>query len=127
MRSMTIALAALMLAGCGTGTTKVSTKSAALEPGEVYWAKNKVAEQTNNPGEARFRDFQVLELSNGDRVYCGEMNAVDDAGVGDGFTPFYMRRNGGGVAAINAGEASADFSLKKCNDARNGALRINNV
>ncbi len=127
MRRMTIALTALMLAGCGTGTTKVSTKSAALEPGEVFWAKNKVAEQTNNPGEARFRDFQVLELSNGDRVYCGEMNAVDASGIGDGFVPFYMRRSGGGVSAMNASAAAADFSTKKCNDARNGALRINNV
>ncbi|GAA6181464.1 hypothetical protein NBRC116594_29020 [Shimia sp. NS0008-38b] len=121
------ATAVVGLAGCSGGTTKVSTKSAGMEPGEVFWAKNKLAEQTEMPGEAQFRDFELLELSNGDRVYCGEMNEISRSGLAQGFVPFYMRRSGGDVKAVNWSSESADFSSKKCQDARNGALRINKV
>ncbi|CUH52413.1 hypothetical protein [Shimia marina] len=129
MREIAISLMAtaiLGLVGCG-GTTKVSSQSVNLEPGEVFWAKNQLAEQTARPGEARFDSFEVLELSNGDRVYCGRMQAVSDSGISAGYVPFYMRRSGGAVKALNWSENSADFSAEKCEDARNGALRINKV
>ncbi|WP_294226438.1 hypothetical protein [uncultured Shimia sp.] len=113
--------------GCSGGTTKVSTKSAALEPGEVFWAKNQLAVQTAMPGVARFQKFEIMALSNGDRVYCGEMSAVSRAGISEGFVPFYMRRSAGAVKAVNTSQDSADFSAKKCAEARSGALRINKV
>lgn len=119
--------AVFVLTGCVGSTTQVSSKSAALEPGEVFWAKNQLAEKTFDPAAARFIDFQVLELSNGDRVYCGEMAAVAASGAPLVAVPFYMRRSGGEVKALNWSAESAAFSTKKCTDARSGALRINTV
>ena len=57
----------------------------------MFWAKNQLAVQTELPGEARFQNFEIMALSNGDRVYCGEMNAMARSGIAEGFVPFYMR------------------------------------
>ncbi len=127
MHKLAILALAAVVAGCSGGTTKVSTKSAPLEPGEVFWAKNQLALQTEMPGEARFQNFEIMALSNGDRVYCGEMNALSRSGIAEGFVPFYMRRSGGAVKAVNTEFNSAAFSTKKCAEARGGALRINKV
>ena len=116
----------LAVAACGT-TTKVSTKSVAVDPREVFWAKNELAERTADPGAALFRNFWVADLSNGDRIYCGEMNAVNGVGGYLGYQPFYLRRSGGAVKALNWGEERAAFSAEKCAEARSGALRIDNV
>ncbi|MGX9351456.1 hypothetical protein ACS3QZ_09650 [Shimia sp. W99] len=125
MRGLLI-LAAIVLSGC-MSTTSVSTKQATVEPREIFWAKNTLAEQTVDPGAAQFRNIFVADLSNGDRVYCGEMNAANGVGGYLGFTPFYMRRSGEAVKALNWEARSADFSAEKCADARAGALRINKV
>ena len=127
MHRLAIVATALLVAACSGGTTKVSTKSAPLEPGEVFWAKNQLAVQTELPGEARFQNFEIMALSNGDRVYCGEMNAMARSGIAEGFVPFYMRRSAGTVKAVNTSADSAAFSAKKCAEARSGALRINKV
>jgi len=127
MHKVAIFLVIAAATGCSGGTTKVSTKSAPLEPGEVFWAKNQLAVQTELPGEARFQNFEIMALSNGDRVYCGQMNAISRSGISEGFVPFYMRRSAGTVKAVNTGVDNAEFSAKKCAEARNGALRINKV
>jgi hypothetical protein len=93
----------------------------------VFWAKNQLAAQTAMPGDARFQNFEIMALSNGDRVYCGEMNALSRSGIAEGYVPFYMRRSAGAVKAVNTGQDSAEFSTEKCADARGGALRINKV
>lgn len=127
MRGLTFVLSLCVIAGCTGGTTKVSTKSAALEPGEVFWAKNQLALTTSNPGEARFQNFEIMSLSNGDRLYCGDMSALNASGYSDDFVPFYMRRSKGKVMAVNTSFESAESSAKKCAEARAGALRINKV
>ncbi|MEP2533744.1 hypothetical protein [Shimia sp.] len=118
---------ALALIGCGSSTTTVSTKSAEVAPQEVFRIKNTLAEQTGDPGAAKFQNVYVADLSNGDRVYCGQMSFVDQQGGLTGFTPFYLRQRGEVVKAINWLEHSAEFSSQKCAEARSGALRINDV
>ncbi len=117
-----VVLAALVTA-CSS-TTKVSTKSAEMAPAEVFWAKNQLAMTTELPGEARFQNFEVLALDNGDRVYCGDMSSVTKTGAPLGFVPFYMRQRDGKVAAMSTGSDSADFARKTCAEARSGALRV---
>ena len=112
------------LAGCA-GTTLVTTQPAEATPRELFWAKNTLAEQTPDPGAARFRNLYVADLSNGDRIYCGEMNAANGVGGLQGFQPFYMRQGKGVVKALNQGAERAAFSAEKCAEAKSGALRIN--
>ncbi len=116
------AVVLLMFAGC-SDTTRVATSAVTAAPDEVFWAKNQIAEQTANPGEVRFSRFESYALSNGDRVYCGDMSAPGLAGS----VPFYMRSRGAVVKAIEADLESADFVRGKCAEARKGALRINQV
>ena len=126
MRVWSVVTCTAVLAGC-MSTTSVSTKEAVVEPRELFWAKNTLAEQTRDPGAAQFRNMYVADLSNGDRVYCGEMNASNGVGGYLGYTPFYMRQSGGAIKALNWEARSADFSAAKCAEARSGALRINKV
>ena len=117
----------VVVAGCGTGSTQVTATSVQADTSELFWAKNQLAEQTDNPGGAEFRNFEVLALSNGDRVYCGEMSAIPKNGAYQPHVPFYMRARGTDVKAVNTVAKSADFSTRKCAEARRGSLRINNV
>lgn len=115
------------LIGCADGTTSLSTKSAQVTEQEMFRIKNTLAEQTADPGGAAFRNVHAMRLSNGDTVYCGEMDSMDETGGQTGFTPFYLRQRGEVVKAINWLPRSATFSTTKCNEARAGTLRINNV
>lgn len=115
------------LIGCADGTTSLSTKPVQMSEQEVFRIKNTLAEQTKDPGGAAFRNVYAMHLSNGDTVYCGEMDSVDETGRKTGFTPFYLRQRGEVVKAINWLPRSATFSSTKCEEARAGTLRINNV
>ncbi|WP_422048841.1 hypothetical protein [Shimia sp.] len=112
----------LFAMGCAS-TTRVATSPTSTAPDEVFWAKNQIAEQTATPGAVRFSRFESYALSNGDRVYCGDISAPGLAGS----VPFYMRSRGTVVKAIEADLESADFVRGKCAEARKGALRINEV
>ncbi|WP_204115598.1 hypothetical protein [Shimia biformata] len=127
MRTILFGAVALLLAGCSGSTTSVSTKATTAKAAETFWAKNSIAEQTEDPGSARFEDFTVYQVSNGDRIYCGSMSAKDDYGVYGDYVPFYMRGRGQHVLAVNAAPESAKFSARKCADAKRGSVRINNL
>ena len=127
MQKVVAGVLCLGLAACTGGMITVTTKPATLSSGEVFWAKNTIAEKTGRPGSARFRDFFAVDLSNGDRVYCGEMNISDGHNNYVGFVPFYMRRSDDRIVAANWVRDSAEFSKSKCDEARSGRLRINNI
>ena len=125
MNKVVLLAGVLIVAGCANpNTLQVTTKPATPEPREVFYAKNIVASKTANPNAAKFDDFRTLELSNGDRVYCGQMNAMDEVGGYLGYQPFYIRRSGSTVKSAHYTEKSADFSNKKCAEADSGTIMI---
>lgn len=125
MKRVVLLVGVWTLAGCANpNTMQVTTKSVTPEPREVFYAKNIVAGKTANPNAAKFDDFRTLELSNGDRVYCGQMNAMDEVGGFVGYQPFYVRRSGSDVKSVHYTEKSASFATKKCAEADSGTIMI---
>ncbi|WP_073252287.1 hypothetical protein [Shimia gijangensis] len=125
MKKLILLAGVLTVAGCSNpNTLQVTTAPATPEPREVFYAKNIVAAETANPNGAKFDDFKAYQLSNGDRVYCGQMNAMDEVGGYLGYQPFYIRRSGSTIKSVHYTEKSADFADKKCTEARNGGLMI---
>lgn len=112
----------VVLLGC-SDTTRVTASASYAGSDELFWAKNQIAEQTALPGSVRFPRFETYALSNGDRVYCGDMR-TDTRPLG---TPFYMRSRGRVVKAVATGESSAAFARKTCAKARKGTLQINQL
>lgn len=102
----------------------VSTKSVTIEPREMFDAKNIVAAKTEFPDKARFQEFEAYALSNGDRVYCGQMQAVSAYGEKLEYQPFYVRRSPGGVQSLHYNADSSKFATKKCAEAKSGRLKI---
>ena len=102
----------------------VSTKSVAIEPREMFDAKNIVASKTANPDSAQFDKLSAYELGNGDRIYCGHMDAAVDTGARTGFVPFYIRTRGGIVKSVHYAVGSAEFASKKCAEAGRGSIKI---
>lgn len=105
-----------VLAACSSSPNTLSVTAAPItvEPREMFDAKNIVASKTANPDAARFEGFQAYALSNGDRLFCGDMNSV----------PFYIRQRGRTVKSVHYTAESADFSTGKCAEAARGAIRI---
>lgn len=125
MKKLTILAGVLTVAACGNpNTLQVTATPATPEPREVFWAKNIVASKTADPDAAMFDDFVTMQLSNGDRVYCGRMNAKDEIGGYLGYQPFYIRRRGSDVKSVHYTEKSADFATQKCAEARSGSIKI---
>ncbi len=117
----------VVLVACGAGSTAVTTTAINPSTEDVFWAKNQIAEKTDNPAQARFAPLTVMALSNGDRVYCGEMSRAAQGGDSGAFVPFYMRATGRQVQAVNWTSSSAEFSSRKCAEAKSGRFRIDNL
>ena len=127
MKQIALLLCATTLAACSDSpnTMSVTTKPVTIEPRETFEAKNIVASKTDLPDAARFQGFVAYSLSNGDRVYCGEMQAVNANGAGADFLPFYVRRSSGGaVKSLHYTEKSSKFATQKCAEAKSGRLKI---
>ncbi|PSL22270.1 hypothetical protein [Shimia abyssi] len=127
MQKVYVLAGVVALVACSNGMSTVSATPVTVEPGELFWAKNTMAERTGRPGGAQFRNMFVADLSNGDRVYCGEMKVSDGQNSFQGYVPFYMRHSRSVVKAVNWSPESADFSERKCGEARSGQLRINEL
>lgn len=128
MKKLGIAVVALAALGaCSLDMQKVRTEPVQPTSQEVFWAKNRLAEQTSNPGLARFPEFRTYALSNGHRLYCGTMVRGSNGGVPSEPVPFYLRADGDSVMALNWVSKSADFSRGKCADAAGGKLSINKL
>ncbi|TCL08051.1 hypothetical protein BXY66_0083 [Shimia isoporae] len=128
MKKLLIAGACLAaLSACSLDMQRVRTEPVTPTSQEVFWAKNRLAEQTSNPGFAQFPEFTAYALSNGDRLYCGTMTRGSNSGARTEPIPFYLRARGDSVMALNWVSTSSDFSSSKCREAASGKLRINKI
>ncbi|MCP4819793.1 MAG: hypothetical protein GY883_11435 [Shimia sp.] len=115
------------LGACAIGMQRVSTEPVVPTSQEVFWAKNRLAEQTGNPGLAQFPEFRTYALSNGHRLYCGTMVRGSNSGLSSEPVPFYLRADRDSVMALNWVTKSAEFSAGKCADAARGRLLIDKI
>lgn len=128
MKHSIAALVCLPLLGaCSLDMMRVGTTPTTPTSQEVFWAKNRLAEQTSNPGLAQFPEFRTYSLSNGHRLYCGTMVRGNNSGGRSEPIPFYLRADGDSVMALNWVSTSADFSSSKCKEAASGKLKINKL
>ncbi|MGR3713360.1 MAG: hypothetical protein ACU0A6_09600 [Shimia sp.] len=128
MKTPIFAMACVAVLGaCSLDMTRVRTEPAVATSQEVFWAKNRLAEQTSNPGLAQFPAFTTYVLSNGHRLYCGQMVRGSNSGSYSEPVPFYLRADGDSVMALNWTTKSADFSSRKCAEAARGKLQINKL
>lgn len=126
MKQIVLLACAATLAACGNNpnTQRVTAEPITVQPRELFDAKNAVASKTADPDAARFDDFAAFRLSNGDRVYCGYVNAVMKNGSNSGFTPFYLRMRGSKTKSVHFEPKSADFASARCADVRRGSIKI---
>ncbi|SFL31230.1 hypothetical protein [Shimia haliotis] len=128
MKKLGIAVLTVAAMGaCSLNMQSVRTEPVQATSQEVFWAKNRLAEQTSNPGLVRFQEFRTYALSNGHRVYCGAMVRGSNSGIASEPVPFYLRADGDSVVAMNWVSTSAEFSAGKCSEAAKGRLKINRL
>ncbi len=73
-----------------------------------------------DPDSAKFRNWAAYEVSNGDRIVCGEVNAKNSYGAYVGFDPFYVRLRG--RETISAQTSGA--AVTGCNRAASGSMMV---
>lgn len=96
MRSSLILIAVLGsfgLTGCVSGNLIEATSSPAKNGASVFKkAKSIVADRMRDPESTRFKPYyKAYDISNGDKVVCGTVNAKNAMGGYVGYKPFYVR------------------------------------
>lgn len=120
-----LALAALLLAACvDPNTQAVAARPDSVSAAEQEMARSYLGELTRDPEAARVRNLTAFDLSNGDRVICGEFNGKNAFGGYVGYSPFYMRLRGSTVMATQFGEDMAAIVTRVCTEAQAGSLMI---
>lgn len=115
----------LAVAGCvNQNTLAVETKPVTLSAAQSAMVKTHFSEKMRDPDSVNFRSVYAVDLSNSDRVVCGELNAKNGFGGYVGYSPFYIRLRGTTVMASHFGEASAIKTARVCADAKSGNLMI---
>ena len=91
-------LLALPVAAC-VNTIAVTTEPFKPTAAELAQSRAIIAGGMKDPASAQFREGRSYVLNNGDRVFCGEVNAKNSYGGYTGFTPYWLRMRGGSVAS----------------------------
>lgn len=112
-------LLAFLVAGC-VNTQPVTTSRAALAPDEIEFVRSGIADAMKDPGSAQFRNWTAYNVSNGDRIVCGEVNAKNSFGAYVGFDPFYVRLRGRETISVQTSGAA----VTGCNRAATGSMMV---
>lgn len=112
-------LLALPVAAC-VNNTPVTTAPFKPTAAEMAQARAAVADEMKDPASAQFREGRSYILSNGDRAYCGEINAKNSYGGYNGFTPYWLRMRNGVKQAV----VYADSATQGCAEADIGQTTI---
>ncbi|MZR14654.1 hypothetical protein GQE99_16665 [Maritimibacter sp. DP07] len=128
MKKFVTLVLCLALSACAAGETRpVNAKAvnASSKPAEIAIREHSTL---FDPNSAQFRKQKVYVTSEGDRVYCGELNSKNRMGGYVGFTPYYVRLNARGqlisteyANTINIGYSAASA----CKEAAEGQLNVN--
>lgn len=113
------------LAACAPKVEVAARPSEVGEPEQAFMT-NILSETLRDPDSARFRGWQGFDLSNGDRIICGKINATNGYGGFVGFTVFFVRLTGQVVQRmyIDDGSSSAGPAAIGCSQAARGTIGI---
>jgi hypothetical protein len=115
----------VVLAACAPKVDVTALPSPVEEPEQAVII-GILSEDLRDPGSAAFRRWQGFDLSNGDRVVCGQINATNGFGGFIGFSAFFVRLTGPVVKRIyiDDGSSSAGPAAIGCSMAARGTIGI---
>ena len=114
-----------VLAACAPKVDVAALPSEVAEP-ERAFLTTILSENLRDPDSAQFKGWQGFDLSNGDRIICGKINATNGYGGFIGFTMFFARLTGPVVQRlyIDDGSSSAGPAAIGCSMAARGTIGI---
>ncbi len=113
------------LAACAPKVEVTAIPSDVAEPERIFLTTI-LSENLRDPDSAQFKGWQGFDLSNGDRIVCGKINATNGYGGYIGFTAFFVRLTGQVVQRmyIDDGSSSAGPAAIGCSRAARGTIGI---
>lgn len=125
MRYITLFLLLATVTGCAP-KVEVTALPGPVEAAEQAFVTQVLSQDLRDPGSAQFRGWQGFDLSNGDRIVCGKINATNGFGGFVGFTAFFVRLTGQSVQRmyIDDGSSSAGPAAIGCSRAARGTIGI---
>lgn len=108
-----------MVAAC-MNTQEVNSRYRPVTDIELVTYSTVIKNSLKDPDSAKFADWSGYDLSNGDRVICGKLNAKNSFGAYNGYEPFYIRRRGDGIQSVHRGR-NAEIG---CSRAASGNYKI---
>ena len=125
MRFIRLALALVAMASCAP-KIDVTALPSAVEETEQAFVTQILSQDLRDPDSAQFRGWQGYDLSNGDRIICGKINATNGFGGFVGFSAFFVRLTGQMVKRmyIDDGSSSAGPAAIGCSRAARGTIGI---
>jgi hypothetical protein len=125
MRFIGLIAVLLALASCTPKVDVTALPSPVAEPEQAFVTQI-LSQDLRDPSSAQFRGWQGFDLSNGDRIICGKINATNGFGGFVGFTAFFVRLTGQTVQRmyIDDGSSSAGPAAIGCSRAARGTIGI---
>ena len=125
MRFTVLAAVFLAIAGCGP-KIEVNAVPSPVPATELAFITQVLSQDLRDPDSAQFRGWQGFDLSNGDRIICGKINATNGFGGFVGFSAFFVRLTGQMVKRmyIDDGSSSAGPAAIGCSRAARGTIGI---
>ena len=125
MRFIGLIAVLLALANCAPKVEVTALPSPVEEPEQAFVTQI-LSQDLRDPGSAQFRGWQGFDLSNGDRIICGKINATNGFGGFVGFSAFFARLTGQSVQRmyIDDGSSSAGPAAIGCSRAARGTIGI---
>ena len=114
-----------VLVACAPQVEVAAVPSEVAEP-ERGFMTTLLSETLRDPESAQFKGWQGFDLSNGDRIICGKINATNGYGGYVGYTMFFVRLTGQVVQRmyIDDGSSSAGPAAIGCSMAARGTIGI---
>lgn len=125
MRLIGLIAVLALLSACAPKVDVTALPSPVAETEQAF-VTQVLSQDLRDPSSAQFRGWQGFDLSNGDRIICGKINATNGFGGFVGFSAFFVRLTGQTVQRmyIDDGSSSAGPAAIGCSMAARGTIGI---
>lgn len=114
----------LSLAALSACSTPVGVAPTALSQTDEVNARSAVKAALKDPYSAQFGAFSAFQLDNGDRVYCGKVNAKNSYGGYIGYQTFFVRKRGNSIERVFIDDYQSRIASIGCRAAASGKIGI---